>query len=138
MLLKNPYALLIFLAAFILPTSCGSDSDEDYVINPEFTKHISAFTSGVISSQSTIEIELTKPYEGKFVPNEAIEESLFEISPSVSGKTVFIDSRTIQFIPDEKFKSGETYWVEFNLAKVASVSKDLSIFKFPFSIIQLV
>lgn len=136
MFVKKPFALLSLFTILLFTSNCGGDSEEDYVINPEFTKHVSAFTSGVISSQSTIEIELTKPYEGKFVPNEAIKEELFNISPAVAGKTVWLDSRTIQFIPDDKFESGETYWVEFDLAKVASVPKDLSIFKFPFSIIE--
>ena len=136
MFVKKPFALLTLFTILLFTSNCGGDSEEDYVINPEFTKHVSAFTSGVISSQSAIEIELTKPYEGKFVPNEAIKEELFEISPAISGKTVWLDSRTIQFIPDDKFESGETYWVEFDLAKVASVPKDLSIFKFPISIIE--
>ncbi|MEX2485318.1 MAG: MG2 domain-containing protein [Brumimicrobium sp.] len=134
--IKRLIPLLLTCTSILLFTKCGGESEEDFVINPEFTKHISAFTSGVISSESVIQIQLTKPQEEKIEVNKPIKEELFEISPSISGKTVWIDQNTIQFIPDEHFESGETYWIEFDLASVASVSEELSVFKFPVTIIE--
>lgn len=127
--------LLILTLTFILG-SCGEDNPEDFQINPEFQKHISSFTSGVISAAAPIKIQLTEPYAKKISPNQAIKDEFITISPAVKGKTVWLDQYTIQFIPEENFKSGETYWVEFELGKVSNVPKDLKTFKFPFSIVK--
>ena len=129
----SPVAL--FLIIFFL-VKCGSEDLENYKINPKFTKHIAAFTSGEISAQASIEMELVKPYAKEIKPNEKVDEELFDFSPGVKGKTVWIDQHTISFIPETPFQSGETYWVEFNLEAVAEVGDELSVFKFPIKIIE--
>ncbi|HZH87323.1 MAG TPA: MG2 domain-containing protein [Brumimicrobium sp.] len=129
-------SILLIVTVTLILAGCGKDNPEDFSINPEFQKHISSFTSGVISAAAPIKIQLTEPYSKKITPNQAIKDEFITISPSVKGKTVWIDQYTIQFIPDENFKSGETYWVEFGLGKVSDVPKDLKTFKFPFSIVK--
>src|SRR5690554_6621317 len=101
--------LLFIFAISLLTAGCNNDNPENFQINPEFQKHISSFTSGVISAAARIKIQLTEPYSKKITPNQAIKDDFIKISPSVKGKTVWIDQYTIQFIPDENFKSGETY-----------------------------
>lgn len=127
---------LLLIALTLILFSCGKDKPEDFVINPEFQKHISSFTSGVISAAAPIKIQLTEPYSKKITPNQAIKEDFINITPSVKGKTVWKDQYTLEFIPAERLKSGETYWVEFDLGKVNDVPKELKTFKFPFSIIK--
>ncbi|WP_107038016.1 alpha-2-macroglobulin family protein [Brumimicrobium mesophilum] len=128
-------SLLLFTLIIIL-SGCGKDNPENFVINPEYQKHISSFTSGVISSAAPIKIQLTEQYVQKITPNQEIKESFISITPSIEGKTVWKDQYTLEFIPKERFKSGETYWVEFDLGKVADVPKELKTFKFPFSIVK--
>ncbi|MBL0357356.1 MAG: hypothetical protein IPP72_10945 [Chitinophagaceae bacterium] len=54
---------------------------------------------------------------------EEVKEKLFEFSPSVKGKTVWIDATTVEFKPDEYLKPDQLYEVVFNLGKVTSVSE---------------
>ncbi|HLV42573.1 MAG TPA: MG2 domain-containing protein, partial [Brumimicrobium sp.] len=129
-------SLLLLVTITLILVGCGKDSPQDFQINPEFQKHISSFTSGVISATAPIKIQLTEAYSKKISPNLPIKEDFITISPSVKGKTVWIDQYTLQFIPEEKFKSGETYWVNFDLGKVSDVPKELKTFKFPFSIVK--
>ncbi|RYM34785.1 hypothetical protein ERX46_05270 [Brumimicrobium glaciale] len=129
-------SFLFFLTLTLILAGCGKDNPEDFQINPEYQKHISSFTSGVISAAAPIKIQLTEPYPKKVTLNQAIKEDFIRITPSVKGKTVWKDQYTIEFIPEKRFNSGETYWVEFDLGKVSDVPKELKTFKFPFSIIK--
>lgn len=133
---RTTFIALSLIITGLLATRCGDDDPQDFKINPEFTKHISAFTSGVISAHSSIEIRLVKPYKEKITPNVAAAENLFDVSPGIDGKTMWIDQNTVSFVPDQPFESGETYWIEFDLSAVADVSGELETFKFPISIVK--
>lgn len=135
-LFRFSLAAALLFATSLLFTHCSDDDPENFKINPAFTKHVSAFTSGVISAHSSIEIQLVKPYEKQIVANKAIDEELFELSPGIEGKTMWLDQHTISFVPDKPFQSGETYWVSFDLSAVADVPGELETFKFPVTIIK--
>lgn len=134
-LLKLSSYLLIAITYSIFLFSC-KQSPADFEINKDFQKHISSFSSGVLSIAHPITIQLVEPNPKQIIPNEEVEENLFKISPSVKGKTVWINQHTVQFIPEEYLESGKEYWIEFNLGKVASVPKELKTFKFPFKTIK--
>lgn len=127
--------LTLFVLSLLL-FSCKNEDPAEFTIDNEFQQYISSFTSGVVSAASPITIQLQEPSEQKVKPNEPIDEDLFSISPAIKGKTVWTDQYTIQFIPEENFKSGETYWVEFNLSKLVNTPKELDVFKFPFTTIE--
>jgi len=133
-LIQLRFLFFITITSFLF--GCSKDDPEDFQVNPEFQKHISSFTSGVISAAAPIKIQLTAAYSKKIKLNQVIKDEFITISPSVKGKTVWKDQYTIEFIPEENFTSGVTYWVEFDLGKVSEVSEDLKTFKFPFSIIK--
>src|SRR5690554_3114692 len=130
----RPLLYLSILTLFFF--ACSEEDPSEFKINPAFQKHISSFTSGVISAASPIQIQLTEPYLKEIEPNQAIKENLISISPEIKGKTVWKDQYTIEFIPDDNLKSGQDYWVEFDLGKVSDVPKELKVFKFPFSTIK--
>jgi uncharacterized protein YfaS (alpha-2-macroglobulin family) len=115
--------------------ACGDDTSE-LEMNPEFTKHIAGYTSGVVSAESSIKILLTEPYTGDFTANEPLENTLFTFSPSIEGSVVWVDNQTIEFIPESRFASGESYVASFKLGEIKSVKDDLSVFKFNFTIIE--
>src|SRR5690554_4905803 len=92
-------SFLLFLALTFILVGCSDDNPEDFQINPEFQKHISSFTSGVISAAAPIKIQLAEPFAEKVFPNEAVKEELIIISPSIKGKTVWKDQYTLEFIP---------------------------------------
>ncbi len=97
----------------------------------DFASYISAYTGGVISSESAIRIQLTQD-----VPvvqlNSEIKEKLFEFSPSLKGKAYWVSNNTIEFMPDSgQLKPATLYNATFKLGKVMKTDKNAA--KFPFS-----
>ncbi|CAG0991631.1 Alpha-2-macroglobulin [Flavobacteriales bacterium] len=133
----------LFLCFVILPfllfySSCKKKADEFITIDPAFQSYISAFTSGIISKESSIRIRLAQE-------NASFTESgqefgmgdLFSFSPNISGKSYWVDNRTIEFIPEKNFISGQLYTCTFQLNKVCDVKEDkLKEFIFQFQIIR--
>ena len=95
---SNPNFIPFIVAFAMLLFSCDRQPTK---IDPEFATYISAFTSGNISPESSIDIELTQEMRTVEL-NAEIKENLFSFSPAVKGKTFWINSRTIRFVPDQK------------------------------------
>lgn len=108
----------------------------DTSINPAFTEKIAAFTSGVISSESVIQVVLAEDYPGDDLSKAPERKDIFRFKPAVKGHTVWIDRRTIEFRPSEILESGRTYSVKFFLSKVLKVPRELNVFKFNFSVVE--
>jgi hypothetical protein len=104
--------------------------------NPEFAAYIGSFTSGHISSHSTIKIRLNTELQKSVALNTPIEDELFEFSPSIAGHAEWRDAQTIEFIPDQPLTSSTLYEAEFHLGKLIEVKEELKIFKFQFQIIE--
>jgi len=103
-------------------------------VNPAYREFISAYTAGVISSSSSFTVTLSQDIvEFDKVGQEA--GSLFDFSPSIVGKTIWQDRRTVRFQPDERLRSGALYEVSFKLSKVITVPKDLEVFTYTIKII---
>ena len=94
------------------------------VINPAFTEKIAAFTSGIISSESTIQVVLTDEYPGQITRNTPVAKQFSGLSRLLQGQTVWLDNRTIEFRPDHHLISGETYSARFNLSKLIKVPRN--------------
>jgi len=108
----------------------------DLSVNPAFTEKISAFTSGVISSESVIQVILAEDYPGSDISNAPDGKGMFRFKPAIKGQAVWIDKRTIEFRPSENLKSGGTYSVKFYLSKILQVPREISVFKFNFSVVE--
>ncbi|KPK85826.1 MAG: hypothetical protein AMS27_06450 [Bacteroides sp. SM23_62_1] len=128
--------ICIFLIFVPVLIGCQKKAESTEEINPEFTSYISAFTAGSISNESSIRIRLTAEYQEAFTPYEPITGKLFRFQPSLQGVTYWVDSRTIEFKPDERMKSGAGYNVSFDLSKVTDVPDHLKNFEFHFQILQ--
>jgi uncharacterized protein YfaS (alpha-2-macroglobulin family) len=135
--------LLLFLAALVsgalialsvyskMNRHSGSESGD-----PAFAEYISAYTSGIISSESSIRILLTNEHEGPVEIGKPVSEGLFDFSPSIKGTTVWIDSRTIEFRPEKPLPNGTKYEAEFYLDKVMEVPDQYETFPFTFQVMQ--
>ncbi|MGM0479263.1 MAG: alpha-2-macroglobulin family protein [Bacteroidota bacterium] len=134
--LQHYSGILGLMTIIFIFAGCSDDTDENFTPNPAFTKHIAAFSSGVVSAHDPIEIQLVNAPEKQVELNEPVEESLFEISPEIAGKTIWSDQNTITFVPEKPLKSGEKYWIKFNLGAVAQVEEELKTFKFPIKVVQ--
>ena len=99
--MKTSKLIGLFLAIFVLH-SCSkksaADFDSDFAL---FKDYISSFSSGFVSVKSDIRVQLAFN-KSDWKPNQELDDNLFDISPSVSGKVVALSSNTIAFIPKEK------------------------------------
>ncbi len=127
----------LVLLAFTLFYSCEPRKKKPPVFNPEFANYIAAYTSGVISISSGIKIVLVKEIDSASYTVGDIPGKIFRFSPEISGKSKWLDHRTIVFEPDENIKSGELYDVKFDLGNFIDVSEELSIFEFQFQTIKM-
>src|SRR5687767_8156183 len=102
-------------------------------VDPAFQAYVSAYTSGIISNESYIRVMLSEDYPGLITLDEATSEQYFSFSPEITGKTYWIDSRTLEFRPDARLASDQSYDVDFDLGKiVADIPENLKHMKFSF------
>ncbi len=121
--------LLLLLTLVLFVQSCKKSTNEfesDFLL---YREYISSFTSGLVSSESDIRIVFNFD-KSEWVAGQEIGEDLFDISPSVKGKTVALSSNTLSFVPESKWSQDVEYRITFNLKKVIEVPKDLSEFRF--------
>jgi len=131
--------LIYVFSVFFLFQACGKKSAADF--NSDFSlfkEYIVSFTGGIVSAQSDIRVVLA--FDNNWKANQVLDDDLFDISPSVSGKVVALSSNTIAFIPEKKLESGTEYQVTLHLdklnPKVAEQNKTLSNFNFTIKTIK--
>jgi uncharacterized protein YfaS (alpha-2-macroglobulin family) len=130
---RNFYPVICL--AFLL-SALFSCVNRKSTIAPEsgFAPYISAYTGGLIYRTSTIRVKLTKEIPG-ISPGAEVKEKVFSFSPSIKGKTYWIDNNILEFVPEpDALKSGETYQAEFHLGKLIKVDSRLKIFQFSFKV----
>ncbi len=111
-------------------------SAEETKENAAFSAYINAYTSGIISSESTIRILLTNETNKPVEIGKPIDPELFEFSPSIKGVAVWLDNRTIEFRPEQALPNSTKYEAEFKLSKIVDVTDDFEIFSFDFQTMQ--
>lgn len=124
---------------FLFSNSSGSTNDEIYVpkkINEEFSKYISAYTSGNVSVKSSIRIRFTESIVADDKVGTTEERDVLDFSPSVDGKLKWVDSFTLEFTPEDKFKADQVYEVSLELASLIKVKDELELFEFNFHTIR--
>ena len=111
---------LFILSIGMLFTACKQKKEDKYTyVNPVYSTYISAFTSGDVSRGKAIKVVLTQPIDtSKFRIGEALPNGLFDLSPSIDGIARYSDPYTIEFVPEEWFKSGNKYDVSFDLQSI--------------------
>ena len=132
---RSSFFLITWLSLIVgLTFSACNKKKQDIIPSLEFAPYVSAYTGGVISSNSSIRIELSQ--EQQIVEMDAeVKEKLFSFSPSLKGKTYWINNKTLEFTPDSgSLKPGELYNASFALGKVIEVDKKLEEFNFSFRV----
>ena len=124
---------IIIFGIFYFVDSRGKRKSETY-INPAFSEYITSYTSGVVSSNSSIRIILASDAVDSSFIGKPSNVKVFSFSPALEGKTVWVDRRTIEFVPAARMNSGQLYEVGFDLSKFEKVSAELSRFEFSFQI----
>jgi len=109
---------------------------EQNKINPEFAQYISAFTTGYISSGSTVKIKFASELKQTVELNTPVAEKLFSFEPEIAGDAYWIDGQTIEFRPKERMPAGQLYKASFHLNKLLEVKDDLKKFDFLFQVVK--
>ncbi|WP_256005895.1 alpha-2-macroglobulin family protein [Pedobacter deserti] len=131
-------AVVAIVAAILIAAGAyfffKKDKPKDY--DQRFARYIEAYTSGTVSKKSYIRLRLANQVKTMASVGVADERDLFSFSPSLSGKTYWIDAQTIEFRPDEALEPGETYEASFDLDKVTDTEEGLEEFEFDFRVIR--
>ena len=129
-------SLALIVVLILVYGRVTSNKSQESHINPAFGAYISSYTSGVISSGSGIRIILSQPFADSSMIGMDSSKKLFQLSPSVNGKTVWLDSRTVEFLPAKRLISGQQYKVSFLLSKLFDVPPQLASFEYPIQVIR--
>lgn len=126
--------IVVVAAVFYFIDSKGNKSALRQM-NPAYAEYISSYSAGMISSGSRIRVVLAQDVISWEETGKETSSTLFKISPSISGKEFWIDRRTVEFRPDNRLTSGQSYDVVFNLGRVLQVPKELTLFEFTLEVI---
>src|ERR1019366_2730513 len=124
--------LIVLFSSFfsvIIFSSCNK-KNKLVEVDPAFSQYIDAYSSGTVSKTASIRIKLAADASTTHPIGEAVDKDLFSFSPSVKGKTVWLDARTIEFQPAENLTPDNLYQVTFKLGKVTHVPSKYEEFNF--------
>lgn len=99
--------------------------------NAAYDDFLAGFTHGEISKKSTIKVQfqqdLTDNAAASIYPNP------FSFEPALEGEAVWLDKRTLEFIPKGNLHSGKIYTATLNLSKlIPNIPTELTDFVFQF------
>ncbi|AYB31398.1 alpha-2-macroglobulin family protein [Chryseolinea soli] len=126
--------VVLAVGIFYATTLKGKKPAQTFV-NPAFGEYISSYTAGVVPSSSTLRIILAADAVDSLAVGQETSVNLFSFSPSVKGKTTWLDRRTVEFKPDARLASGQTYEVSFALSRLVEVPQELKTFEYSFQVI---
>ncbi len=128
------YLISISILFSLLFVSCKKDKNNKLMdVNPEFAAYVSAYTSGLVSTDSNIKVILQTEIPLETNEDKSLKKEIISFSPSIKGKTYLIDNSTLEFQPEEKLKQGEIYTGRLDLKPIyAKIPDELKTFEFQF------
>ena len=124
---RTLFFTLLFAFTFIL-TGCHKGNKRTLSNAVSYSEYISAYTSGIISINEDIRINLN------LIPNHAsgdqIPPDVIQMNPKVHGKSVLSEGHILTFHPEKPLQSGLVYQVILNLDKIRTVPENLRKFEF--------
>lgn len=104
--------------------------------NQAYAKYVESYTSGTISKKSYIRVHLASAVKSLNDLGKPDERELLDFSPSIKGKTYWIDAQTLEFRPEEALKPDQVYEATLNLSAITTTEKGLEEFDFDFKVIK--
>ena len=125
---------LLSMIVTVFISSCSSGRKADSQQHP----FVAAYTTGNISVRTPIIVKFTDDIEFTSAPQagDEADKKLFSITPSVSGKAVWKDDKTVEFRHDEPFESDREYTVTVNVNRLANTSGVPKTFTFKVSTVK--
>lgn len=128
--LTRSIALLLLLFSLI---QCQRTDRQKYLYDdPPYHPAIAGFTSGSVSSGSTITVLLSNDYQGEIEPMTPVPDQLFSFSPAVKGTGYWIDRRTIEFRPEKRLPNDQRFVVDFFVGRLFDLPRKQRSFTFAF------
>ena len=124
---------IVAIGVFYFTTGRGARPSS--FINPAFGEYIASYTAGVVPSGSYLRIVLASEAADSSSIGQESSTRLFDFSPDIKGKAVWLDARTIEFRPDSRMTSGQVYTAKFQLSKLMKVPDELKVFEYTFQVI---
>ena len=136
---RNHFAqvFLCLVAIIFIVNSCKKNNNRKWIdVDPAFAKYVEAYTTGVVSKTSSVRVQLAADAATTHTIGQAVNDNMFELSPSVRGKATWIDARTIEFKPEKNLEPDQLYTVNFNLGKATKVPSKFDKLKFNFQTVK--
>ncbi len=131
--IKDLFRLIASLAVLISLNAC-TGSQKEIIPSAEFATYVTAYTGGIISQSSAIRVELAQDLPMVDLNNE-VPGKPFSFSPSLKGKTFWVNNHTIEFVPEEgALKPGKLYQATLKLGDFLELPADLKNFEFSFRV----
>ncbi len=127
---------IISITIALLVFGCSQEVQKRVKINPEFAQYISAYTSGIVSRESSVKIMLTDDVAKSIAAEDQPIGDIIRFQPSIAGEAVFVSDRMIEFTPKNLLKSGTEYTAYFNLGRMTEMPEGLEEFNFQFKTIE--
>lgn len=124
--------LLVSLMTVGMMSSCNDKESPSTIVEhikpvPEaLLPFLDSYTSGVIAPGDPIRVCFKDAEDLKLKNGEALPAKLFEFTPSLKGKAVWIDERTIGFQYD-KIDDTKQYVCNFKIAELLDVPADMTL-----------
>ncbi len=128
--------VVLFTVLLVIAVVRAGGGDQFHKPDPGFRNWISAYSSGVLSTGSAIRIRLSEPFADSLMVGQPGDGALFAFSPSVSGEVIWVDSRTVEFRPDGRFRAGTSYTCTFHLGRLKGVPDAFREFVFSFHTVR--
>ncbi len=132
---KTRYLFLLFLITTACTLSCKK-KDKWLDVDPAYAKYVEAYTTGIVSKTTSIRVQLAADATTTHTVGQAVKEDLFNIKPSVKGRTTWIDARTIEFKPESNLQPDQVYEVNFKLGNITKVPEKFNEFRFSLQTIK--
>ena len=126
---QSPFQLFVIGMFLIILQACNKEK-KFIEIDPAFGQYIEAYTSGTVSKTAAIRIKLSSDASTTHPMGEVVDKELFSFSPSVKGKAIWTDARTIEFQPAGNLAPDMLYKVTFQLGKATRVPSKYEEFTF--------
>ena len=126
--------IVVCIAILLAFVACKKNKT-DFKNSPELMKYISAYTNGEVSKSDNLIIQFSKDAVEQNMVGKTIDDKLFDIEPNISGKTIWLDQKTVKFIPDIPLQSSQAYYVRFTVGKIfKELPKEAQVFSFDFKV----
>jgi len=122
----------ILLLCFFNSSCNKKENTSISTVAPE-NPYIYSYTSGIISSQSAIQIIFASSNISTAEAGVELEKGKFTVYPQVDGKVYWKNKNTLVFEPTDPFKAAENYDVTINVGNIIKDAKtpyDIFTFKF--------